>query len=80
MDNRVYRPEDPMYIKIHCFEDTITWESPHHDTDLETLFDKFKGLLVAIGFSEEMINKHIIKFAEELQDSCIKEANEDDLP
>lgn len=80
MDNRVCRPEDPMYIKIHCFEDTITWESPHHDTDLRTLFDKFKGLLVAIGFSEEVINKHIIDFAEELQDSCIKEANKDDLP
>lgn len=67
MNNRVYRPDDPMYIKIHNFDDTITWESPHHDTDLGTIFDKFKGLLVAIGFSEEMINKHIIEIAEELQ-------------
>lgn len=80
MDNRVCRPDDPMYIKIHCFEDTITWESPHHDTDLGTLFDKFKGLLVTMGFSEEIVNKHIIDFAEELQDSCIEEANKDDLP
>lgn len=80
MDNRVYRPEDPMYIKIHCFEDTITWEYPHHDTDLKTLFDKFKGLLVTIGFSEEMINNHIIEIAEELQDSYIKEENKEDLP
>ena len=80
MDNRVYRPDDPMYIKIHCFEDTITWESPHHDTDLEILFDKFKGLLVAIGFSEDIINQHIIETGKELQDSCIKEVNKDDLP
>lgn len=77
MNNRVYRPDDPMYIKIHNFDDTITWESPHHDTDLGTIFDKFKGLLVAIGFSEEMINKHIIEIAEELQG---EEANKDDLP
>ena len=80
MDNRVSRPDDTMYIKIHCFDDTITWESPHHDTGLETIFDKFKGLLVTIGFSEEMVNKRIIEIAEELQDSYIEEANKDDLP
>ena len=80
MDNRIYRPDDPMYVKTHCFDDTITWESPHHDADLGTLFDKFKGLLVAIGFSEEIVNKHIIEMAEVLQDSYIKEANKDDLP
>lgn len=80
MDNRVYRPDDPMYIKIHCFDDTITWESPHHDTDLGILFDKFKGLLVAIGFSEEMINNHIIEIAKELQSDYLEEENKDDLP
>lgn len=77
MDNKIYRPDDPMYIKIHNFDDTITWESPHHDTDLGTIFDKFKVLLVAIGSSEEMINKHIIEIAEELQD---EEENKEDLP
>lgn len=80
MDNRVCRPEDLMYIRIHCFDDTITWESPHHDTDLGILFDKFKGLLVTIGFSEEVINKHIIEIAKELQSDYLEEENKDDLP
>ena len=80
MDNRVCRPDDPMYIKIHCFDDTITWESPHHDTDLGILFDKFKGLLVTIGFSEEVINKHIIEITKELQSDYLEEENKDDLP
>lgn len=74
MDNRIYKPDDTMYIKIHCYDDIITWESPYHDTDLGTIFDKFKGLLVAIGFSEEMINNYIIEIAEELQgEEAIKE-------
>ena len=80
MDNRVYRQEDPMYIKIHNFDDTVTWESPHHDTNLETLFDKFKGLLVAIGFSEEIIDQHIIEIANELQSERLAEEHKDDLP
>lgn len=80
MNNGVYHPEDPMYIKIHSFEDTVTWESPHHDTDLGTLFDKFKGLLVAIGFSEKIINEHIIEIADELQGDYIEEENKDDIP
>ena len=73
MNNAVYRPEDPMYIKIHNFDDTVTWESPHHDSTLETLFDGFKGLLVTIGFHEESINRYILKAAKELQNDYIEE-------
>lgn len=80
MDNRVYRPEDPMYIKIHNFDDTVTWESPHHDANLETLFDRFRGLLVTIGFPEESINRYIIELGSDLQSDLLAEEHKDDLP
>lgn len=67
MDNRVYRPEDPMYIKIHSYENTVTWESPHHDTNLTEIFDNFKGLLITIGFMPESIDNHIMEMADEIK-------------
>ena len=74
MDDRVYRPEDPMYIKIHSYEDTVTWESPHHDTSLSDMFDKLKGLLVSIGYAPDSIDSCIVEIAEEInsrrEDNC----------
>jgi len=66
MDNRFYRPEDPMYIKIHNYEDTVTWESPHHDAKISDIFDKFKGLLVSIGYASEAIDRCIVEMSEEI--------------
>jgi hypothetical protein len=66
IDNRVYRPEDPMYIKIHSYQNTVTWESPHHDTNLAELFANFKNLLITIGFMPDTIDSCIIEMAEEI--------------
>ena len=56
-----------MKLTIETQFETKTIEFKNSDVSLEQLFDAFKGLLVASGWSEQTINEFIIELAEELK-------------
>ena len=57
-----------MKLTIETQFETKTIEFKNSDVSLEQLFDAFKGLLVASGWSEQTINEFIIELAEELKE------------
>ena len=57
-----------MKLTIETKFETKTIEFKNSDVSLEQLFDAFKGLLVASGWSEQTINGFIIELAEELKE------------
>ena len=57
-----------MKLTIETKFETKTIEFKNSDVSLEQLFDAFKGLLVASGWSEQTINEFIIELAEELKE------------
>lgn len=68
MNDKVNRPEDLTYIKIHNFDDTVTWESSDHEITISGMLDKFIGLLTAIGFNALDVNQCIIDMADEIRE------------
>ena len=55
-----------MKITIETEWEKITTEFTNSDVNLEQLFTAFKGMLVALTYSEQSINNFIIELAEEL--------------
>lgn len=69
MDNRVYRPEDPSYLEVHNYENTIRISTPHHDSNSDDWIQMFYTAMVGITFPPECILTAMKEFAEEQLES-----------
>lgn len=55
-----------MKITLESKYSKITTEFSNSDVNLDQIFDSFKGMLVALGWTEQSINNFIIEIAEDL--------------
>lgn len=70
MDNRVYREEDPAYLKMHSFETTVTVETPHHDSNAADWVQAFYCVMIGmtfhplsvIGAMKDFVDEHSFEF------------------
>ena len=58
-----------MKITLESKYSKITTEFTNSDVNLDQIFDSFKGMLVALGWTEQAIKNFIIEIAEDLTEN-----------
>lgn len=52
-------PKKDAYIEFSHWDETVRITLDHHDITIDEAFEKFKRLLMAAGFSEQVINQYL---------------------
>ena len=51
-------------LTLESFENTVTWESPHSDVNMEDLLSAFYGLCIAVTWMPQTVLEEMKAFAE----------------
>ena len=63
--HEVYSKEEPAYLEVNNYDNTIRISTPHHDSTIDDWIQMFYTAMVGVTFHPEQVLEAMREFAEE---------------